>query len=60
MENELTGAQKSYIMKYYGEGKNIRKIAAECGVYPSTVSRTIDRAAKKLQKAIDNAQKLCG
>jgi RNA polymerase sigma factor (sigma-70 family) len=60
MENELTAAQKCYIIMYYKDQKTIREIAGECGVCPSTVSRTISRGTARLQKAIENARELCG
>lgn len=59
IENELTGAQKCYIIMYYVDKKTVREIAAERGVYPSTVSRTINRGTAKLYKAIETARRLC-
>lgn len=58
IENELTGKQKCYIIKYYADGKTVRAIADECGVCPSTVSRTIKRGTSKLRKALETARSL--
>jgi RNA polymerase sigma factor (sigma-70 family) len=60
IEKELTGTQKCYIIKYYIDGKTIREIADEYGVYPSTVSRTVNRAKAKIYRALETARELCG
>lgn len=51
MLEELTQTQKCYIIMYYADKKTMRQIASECGVNPSTVSRTISRAVMKMKKA---------
>lgn len=52
LDTNLTKKQKCYIMLYYKENKKICEIAEQFGVLPSTVSRTINRARKKLFKAV--------
>lgn len=49
----LTPAQKQYIMLYYSSKLTMREIAGIFGVTPSTVSRTISRAAKRLRRAAE-------
>lgn len=53
--NELTPRQAEVLELYYEEGKSIRQIARELGVFPSTVSRTIARAQKRLQHCLQYA-----
>ena len=51
LDVSLTAAQREYILLYYREGLKMSEIARRCGVAPSTVSRTIARAAKRLRRA---------
>lgn len=48
VDRNLTKKQKCYIMLYYKENKTVSEIAQKFGVLPSTVSRTLTRAKKKL------------
>lgn len=48
IDNDLTKTQKSYIILYYKYNMKIKQIAKHFEVDPSTVSRTIIRAKKKI------------
>lgn len=50
MENELTEKQREYITAYYINGEKQQAIADRYGVNNSTVSRTIQKGMRKLQK----------
>lgn len=52
MDTNLTKKQKCYIILYYKENMKLSEIAEKFGVVPSTVSRTINRARKKLYNAL--------
>ena len=52
IQNELTPHQQRALLMRYSEGKNMTEIAGILGVSPSTVSRTISRALKRLRKAL--------
>ena len=47
---ELTASQREILLAYHVQGMNIPQIAAERGVYKSTVSRTLKRAEDKLRR----------
>ena len=47
---ELTASQREILLAYHVQGKNIPQIAADRGVYKSTVSRTLKRAEDKLRR----------
>jgi RNA polymerase sigma factor (sigma-70 family) len=47
---ELTASQREILLPYHVQGMNIPQIAAERGVYKSTVSRTLKRAEDKLRR----------
>lgn len=49
INTELTAKQKKCIMDYYFLNKKEKDIAAELSVHPSTVSRHISLAKKKLR-----------
>ena len=51
LDVSLTAAQREYLLLYYREGLKMSEIACRCGVVPSTVSRTIARAEKRLRRA---------
>ncbi len=53
--NELTPRQAEMLELYFDEGKTMQQIARELGVFPSTVSRTIARAEKRLQHCLQYA-----
>ena len=50
--NELTPRQAEMLQLYFDEGKTMQQIARELGVVPSTVSRTIARAEKRLRHCL--------
>lgn len=52
MEDFLTPKQAAYAKKYYFEGKDMAQIGKEAGVHPTTVSRTLIRARKKLEAVL--------
>ena len=52
MEKSLTKRQKSYILLYYSEKMTIPEIATLCGVNKSTVSRTMKRGMKKIERTL--------
>ena len=49
---ELTPRQLQVLNLYFGEGMNIPSIARELGVNPSTVSRTLGRARRRLYRCL--------
>lgn len=49
---ELTDQQREYLMAYCYEEKTMEEIAKERGVDKSTISRTISRGMKKLEKVL--------
>ena len=49
-QQELTPRQLQVLNLYFGEGMNIPSIARELGVNPSTVSRTLGRARRRLYR----------
>lgn len=52
MELELTPVQREILIAYYFQEKNIPLIARERGVCPSTVSRTLHRAEKRIRRCL--------
>lgn len=49
---ELTERQALMVVLYYIDQRSMRDIAAELGVNPSTVSRTLQTAREKLKKCL--------
>lgn len=49
VQGSLTDLQRECLLRYY-EGTRQRQIAADLGISPSTVSRHISTAKRKLQK----------
>ena len=49
---ELTPMQAEMVIQHFYEGKSMRQIAKERGVNVSTVSRTIARAKKRLERCL--------
>ena len=45
-------SQREYLLLYYAEGLNLRKIGERLGVDPSTVSRTIKRGEARLRRCL--------
>ena len=48
MKSELSPYQFQCLKSYFVDGRRIKDIAADRGVHPSTISRTIKRAKNKL------------
>lgn len=53
MEKELTPIQLRIFEEYYLNGRKMKDIAADLGVHPSTVTRHIRRARKKITHITD-------
>ncbi len=60
LDKQLTDTQKCYIIMYYKEKMTMREIAGLKNVSPSTVSRTIKRANKKLEQLRNAASLITG
>ena len=52
VEEELTPMQRQTLIAYYFQEKTVPQIAAERGVQKSTVSRTLHRAERRLQRCL--------
>lgn len=52
IQTELTERQRTMLLMRYSQNYSQTEIAAELGVNPSTVSRTLLRAEKRLQRAL--------
>lgn len=52
LESELTARQREMVMLYYNQGLSMRQIARRLAVHPSTVSRTLQRAKRRLQNSL--------
>lgn len=50
--SELTSRQAQIVRMYFLEQNSVRKIASILGVYPSTVSRILAAARKKLKHCL--------
>ena len=50
IREELTENQRCMLNQYYFEKKTMTQIARERGIHVSTVSRTIQRAERRLRK----------
>ncbi len=57
IQQELTAAQRAYFMAYYREHLTMKAIGERYGVTESTVSRTIQRGRRRLQKAFSGLKK---
>ena len=53
IDNELTDQQRRCVILYYFRHMKMRDIASELGVSPSTVSRHIKAALRKMKKIGD-------
>ena len=58
LDRELTPRQKQMVTMYYVEQMNMRQIAGELGLNPSTVTRTLQVARAKLEAALGYCGKL--
>lgn len=52
LREDVTERQRQVLLMYYAEGKNMREIGEEMGVDKSTVSRTIQRGERRLQRCL--------
>ena len=52
LREEVTERQRRMLLLYYGEGQNMTEIGQLLGVNKSTVSRTIRRGEKRLQRCV--------
>ena len=52
LREDITAKQREMILLYYAEGKNMREIGEAMGVDKSTVSRTIKRGERRLQRCL--------
>ena len=52
LESELTPRQREMVTLYYNRGLSMRQIAYLLHVHPSTVSRTLQRAKRRLQNSL--------
>ncbi len=52
LREDITPRQRMLLTLYYAEGKNMQQIAGELGVDKSTVSRTIKRGERRLQRCL--------
>lgn len=52
LREDVTAKQRQMLLLYYGEGLNMREIGEKLGVDKSTVSRTIKRGERRLQRCL--------
>ena len=52
IQEDVTERQRTVLLMYYSQGMNMREIGEELGVDKSTVSRTIKRGEKRLQRCL--------
>ena len=52
LREDVTEKQRQVLLLYYAEGKNMREIGQSLGVDKSTVSRTIKRGERRLQRCL--------
>ena len=52
LREDITSKQREMILMYYAEGKNMREIGESVGINKSTVSRTIKRGERRLQRCL--------
>ena len=52
LRQDVTQRQREYMILYYGQGMSMEAIAQQCGVDKSTVSRTIKRGERRLQRCL--------
>ena len=52
LREDVTEKQRQMILMYYAEGKNMREIGEFLGVDRSTISRTIKRGERRLQRCL--------
>lgn len=52
LREDITPRQRQALLLYYAEGKNMREIGEDLGVDRSTISRTIKRGERRLQRCL--------
>ena len=52
LKEDITPRQRETMLLYYGQGLNMREIGEQLGVDKSTVSRTIKRGERRLQRCL--------
>lgn len=52
LKEDVTAKQRLVLTLYYAEGMNMREIGEQLGVDKSTVSRTIKRGERRLQRCL--------
>lgn len=52
LREDVTQRQRQTLLMYYGEGRTMQEIADQLGVDKSTVSRTIKRGERRLQRCL--------
>ena len=52
LREDVTSKQRQMLLMYYAEGKNMRETGEIMGVDRSTVSRTIQRGERRLQRCL--------
>lgn len=52
LREDVTPKQRQVLLMYYGQGLNMREIGERLGVDKSTVSRTIKRGERRLQRCL--------
>ncbi len=52
LREDVTAKQREMMLLYYAEGKNMREIGELLGIDKSTVSRTIKRGERRLQRCL--------
>ena len=52
MEEELTARQRQIVEMHFYEDLTVTQIAQQLKVHPSTVTRTLQRSAEKLQRVL--------
>lgn len=52
LREDVTQRQRQTLLMYYAEGRTMQEIADQLGVDKSTVSRTIKRGERRLQRCL--------
>ena len=52
LQEDVTPRQRQTLLMYYGQGLNMREIGERLGLDKSTVSRTIKRGERRLQRCL--------
>ncbi len=52
IREELTDRQREVLIMYYVRKLSVTEVAAELGVYPSTVTRTLHRGERRLFRCL--------